>query len=469
MTTLPRSIAAGMPAFWSSPTTGPGLKGVSPARTQRSSGATSPPRAGARVFLASSSLNKRNGLMSAVTTAVCPSIVSPNFTRSGFFAFACGSASRSSLFFATVIVARPQSFLRIAWNCGAGIPWMFTIPTTCAWAHREARSSTSRFLTGATWAIEITLEVLHRGTHRRLHVGRLDVEAPPSDFPPTPPHQGVQVLREILGRHVPRANRGMERPLVPTPDADRVPHRGDQVRRVCRGRHRSRHLSPRSQDDTESLPDHGHQRRLGDEEVARLREGASLPFVGRVFLDLLRLDDQVRDVSGLQGELTRSEHADANRFATSLRQDHFLVHPVLRDGQVDVSQVHGELDGLLELPRLCVLQELPDGLDRMLVRHGTSPPAVRSANPASCKGKATKGRGLNKVSGNASRGGISGPRFRKSTSPQPSRFVDAESRSGTIHPCGSRRTSDLGIAIFAVRQGSTSWLILRSHAMLASM
>src|SRR6266550_3564618 len=253
MTTLPRSIAAGMPAFWSSPTTGPGLKGVSPARTQRSSGATSPPRAGARVFVASSSLNKRNGLISAVTTAVCPSIVSPNFTRSGFLGF--------------------------AWNCGAGIPWMFTIPTTCALAHREARSSTSRFLTGATWAIEITLEVLHRGTHRRLHVGRLDVEPPPLELSHNPPHQGVQVLREILGRHVTRANRSMERPFVPTPDADRVPHRRDQVRWVCRGRHRSRHLPPRSQDDTESLPNHGHQRRLGDEEVARLREGASLPFV----------------------------------------------------------------------------------------------------------------------------------------------------------------------------------------------
>src|SRR5439155_1752008 len=208
----------------------------------------------ARVFVASSYLNKRNGLMSAVTTAVCPSIVSPNFTRSGFFAFACSNASRSRLFFATVIVARPQSFLRIAWNCGAGIPWMFTIPTTCALAHREARSSTSRFLTGATWAIEIAVEVLHRGTHRRFHVRRLD--------------------------------------------------------------------------------------------------------------------DQVRDVSRLQGGLAGSEHADANRFATSLRQDHFLVHPILRDGQVDVSQVHGELNGLLELPRLCGLQELPDGLDRMLVRHG---------------------------------------------------------------------------------------------------
>src|SRR6266566_2859192 len=414
MTTLPRSIAAGMPAFWSSPTTGPGLKGVSPARTQRSSGATSPPRAGARVFVASSSLNKRNGLMSAVTTAVCPSIVSPNFTRSGFFAFACSNASRSRLFFATVIVARPQSFLRIAWNCGAGIPWMFTIPTTCALAHREARSSTSRFLTGATWAIEITLEVLHRGTHRRLHVGRLDVEPPPLELSHNPPHQGVQVLREILRRHVTRANRSMERPFVPTPDADRVPHRRDQVRWVCRGRHRSRHLPPRSQDDTESLPDHGHQRRLGNEEVARLREGASLPFVGRIFLNLLRLNHQIGDVSRLQRELARREDANANRLPTALRQDDFLIDPVLRDGQVDVSQVHGELDGLLELSRLRGLQELPDGLDRMLVRHGTSPPAVRSANPASCKGKATKGRGLNKVSGAGPEGGARRASFRLS-------------------------------------------------------
>src|SRR5207245_2073011 len=108
--TFPRSIAAGIPAFWNSPTTGPGLKGVSPARTQRSSGAISPPRAGARVFVASSSLKSRKGLMSAVTTAVCPSIVSLSLTSSGFFSLACCSARRSRLFFATVIVARPESF-----------------------------------------------------------------------------------------------------------------------------------------------------------------------------------------------------------------------------------------------------------------------------------------------------------------------------------------------------------------------
>src|SRR2546423_10603100 len=399
MTTLPRSVAAGMPAFGSSPTIGPGLNGVSPARTQRSSGATSPPRAGARVFVASSSLNKRNGLMSAVTTAVCPSMASQSFRRSGFFELACSNASRRRLFFATVIVARPQSFLRIDWNCGAGIPWMFTIPTTWACAHREARSSTSRFLTGATCAIDTTSEVPHRGTHRRLHVDGLDVEAPSLELSHDPAHQGVQVLGKILGLHVARPDRGMERPFVATSHADRVPHRGDEVRRVGGGRDRSRHLSPRPEDDAESLADHRHPRRLGYEEVARLREGASLPFVGRVFLNLLRLDHQVGHVSRLQRELAGGEDTNANRLPPALRQDDLLVDPVLRDGQVDVSQVHGELDGLLELSRLRGLQELPDGLDRMLVRHGTSPPAVRSANPASCKGKATKGSGLNKVSG----------------------------------------------------------------------
>ena len=70
ITTLPRSIAAGTPAFWRSPTIGPGLNGVSPSRTQMSSGERSPPRAGAFVFVASISLNKRKGLISAVTTAV---------------------------------------------------------------------------------------------------------------------------------------------------------------------------------------------------------------------------------------------------------------------------------------------------------------------------------------------------------------------------------------------------------------
>src|SRR5213080_3015993 len=121
MVTLPRSIAAGMPAFCSSPTIGPGLNGVSPARTHKSSGATSPPLAGARVFVPSSSLNKRNGLMSAVTTAVWPSIVSPSFTRSDFFALACSSASRSRLFLATVIVASPE-LLADGLELGGGDP-----------------------------------------------------------------------------------------------------------------------------------------------------------------------------------------------------------------------------------------------------------------------------------------------------------------------------------------------------------
>src|SRR3989449_677549 len=158
-----------------------------------------------------------------------------------------------------------------------------------------------------------------------------------------------------------------------------------------------RGILPRGPRTTPSRFPIGHQRRLGDEEIVRGRKGPRLPLVARVFLDLLRLDDEVRDGPRLQREFPGGEHANANRFAAPLRKDDFLVHAILRHGKVDVPQVHRYLDGLLELPGLRGLQELLDRLNRMLVRQGKSPPAVRAANGASCTGEAAKECGPNKA------------------------------------------------------------------------
>ena len=54
--TLPASIAAGIPACWSSPTIGPGLKLVGPFPTTMSSGAFSPAFAAIFVLVFSSAL-----------------------------------------------------------------------------------------------------------------------------------------------------------------------------------------------------------------------------------------------------------------------------------------------------------------------------------------------------------------------------------------------------------------------------
>src|SRR5881409_136372 len=425
ITTFPRSIAAGTPAFWSSPTTGPGLKGVSPARTQRSSGAISPPRAGARVLVASSSLKSRNGLMSAVTTAVWPSIVSLSFTRSGFFSLACCNARRSRLFFATVIVARSESFFRIAWNCGAGIPWMFAIPMTRACAQRVARLSTSCFLYGATCAKGTTSEVLHRGPHRGLHVGGLDVESSAFHLAHDAAHQGVQILGEILRGHVPRPDRRMECPLVAAPHPDRVPQGVDQVRRVRRGRHGTWHPPPRPEDDAESLADHRHERRFRNEEVVRCREGPRLPLVARVLLDLLRLDHEVRGVPRLQGELSRREDADADRLHGYFRQDDVLFDAILRDRKINIAKVHGDLDGLFERTGLGGLEQLLDGLDRMLVRQGRSPPAVRAARWPPAEERRRKSVALIRLCGRATPGPSSANYEQDSTYfHRPSRGID---------------------------------------------
>src|SRR5438093_768919 len=91
-----------------------------------------------------------------------------------------------------------------------------TLPRSIAGERSNVRTRPFTFSSfcGATWAIVITSEVPHRGAHRRLHVGGLDVEPPALELPKDPSHQEVQVVRDVLGGHVPRANRGVERPLV---------------------------------------------------------------------------------------------------------------------------------------------------------------------------------------------------------------------------------------------------------------
>src|SRR5437773_5177967 len=364
--TFPRSIAAGTPAFWSSPTIGPGLNGVSPSRTQMSSGARSPPRAGAFVFVASISLYRRNGLIAAVTTAVWSWTTSTRPSSPFFFEAASFRASRRRLFLETFRVARPMSRFRIAWNCGAGMPRMFTIPITGARSNSCTRPFTASIFRGATWAIVTASQVPHGGAHRRLHVGRLDVEPPALELPEDAPHQEVEVLRDVLRGHVPGPDRGVERALVPGADPHRAPHGVDLARRIRTRRDGSRHLAAGAEHDAEPLPDHGHQRGLRDEEVESAGELLRLLLVPRVRFDLLGLDAEVRGPRLLR-HLAGAEDADPHGLPASLRQHDLLVEAVLRDGQVDVPQVDGDLHGLLELSLRGRLEGLPDRLDRLLL------------------------------------------------------------------------------------------------------
>src|SRR6059036_3059282 len=101
--------------------------------------------------------------------------------------------------------------------------------------------------------------------------------------------------------------------------------------------------------------------------------------------------------SRLQGELSRREDADADRLPPSFGQDDVLFDAILRNRKINIAKVHGDLNGFLERTGLGGLEELLDRLDRMLVRQGRSPPAVRAARMASCRGEAAKERGPNKA------------------------------------------------------------------------
>src|SRR5438445_1802500 len=305
--------------------------------------------------------------MSAVTTAVWSWITSMRPSRPFFLEAASFSAIRRRLFLETLSLARPRSFFRIAWNCGAGIPRMPTIPITGDRSNSWTRVLTSSIFWGATGALVAASQLPHRGPHRRLHVRGLDVEPTALELHEDPPHQEVQVLRDVLRGHVPRPDRRVERPFVPGADPHGAPHRVDLGRRIGTRRHGAGHLPPRAEHDPEPLADHGHQGRLRDEEIERPREFLRLLLVPRVRLDLLGLDDEVRGVAGLHRHLPGAEDAHADRLSPSLREDDLLVDAVFRDGQVDVPQVHGDLHGLLEFPLRGRFDGLPDRLDRLLL------------------------------------------------------------------------------------------------------
>src|SRR2546428_5998323 len=304
--------------------------------------------------------------MSAVTTAVWSWITSMRPSRPFFLEAASFSAIRRRLFLETLSLARPRSFFRIAWNCGAGIPRMPTIPITGDRSNSWTRVFTASIFWGATWAMVTASQVPHRGPHRRLHVCGLDVEPPALELHEDPPHQEVQVLRDVLRGHVPCPDGRVERPFVPGADPHGAPHRVDLGRRIRTGRHGAGHLPPGTEHDTEPLPDHGHQGRFRDEEVERPRELLRLLLVPRVRLNLLGLDDEVRGPRLLR-HLPGAEDADADRLPPSFREDDLLAQAVLRAGQVAVPQVHGDLHGLLEFPLRGRFKGLPDRLDRLLL------------------------------------------------------------------------------------------------------
>src|SRR5213594_106048 len=182
---------------------------------------------------------------------------------------------------------------------------------------------------------------------------------------------------------------------------------------------------PRPEDDAESLADHRHERRFRNEEVVRCREGPRLPLVARVLLDLLRLDHEVRGVPRLQGELSRREDADADRLPASFRQDDVLFDAILRDRKINIAKVHGDLDGLFERTGLGGLEQLLDGLDRMLVRQGRSPPAVRAARWPPAEERRRKSVALIRLCGRATPGPSSANYEQDSTHFQrPSRGID---------------------------------------------
>src|SRR3972149_5396682 len=183
---------------------------------------------------------------------------------------------------------------------------------------------------------QTTSDVPHRGAHRRLDEGRPDVEPPALELAENTAHEEVEVLREVLRRHVPRADGCVERPLVAGADAHRVSERDDHGSGVRARREGLRHLPPRAEDDAEPLADHGHQGGLRDEEVEQLGGLLFLVLVPRERLALLGLDDEIGGALCLEGHLPRGEDAHPDLSPAALREDDLLVDPVLRDGQVDV-------------------------------------------------------------------------------------------------------------------------------------
>src|SRR5207247_141488 len=84
------------------------------------------------------------------------------------------------------------------------------------------------------------------------------------------------------------------------------------------------------------------------------------------------------------------------------------------------------------------------------------------------KGRRRKGVGLIRFLGPNQKAALAVRRFAFQSYRRQSGLV-AHNVRGTSQLRGSRRIKDFGTTSLAVRQGSTSWLIRRSHAMLASM
>jgi hypothetical protein len=152
MTTLPASILAEMPTFWSSPTMGPGPNGVPPLGMTMSCGATWPPLRGAMEAPAFRLLKSLNGLFLVARMTDWPCSLSARASRPGRLLAACSMAMASRRFLEPTTATWPRRLARICCIWGAGMPDTSAMATTGLSVRILARRSTSAFFQGATWA-----------------------------------------------------------------------------------------------------------------------------------------------------------------------------------------------------------------------------------------------------------------------------------------------------------------------------
>src|SRR5436309_319340 len=95
-------------------------------------------------------------------------------------------------------------------SIAAGIPAFWSSPTTGAGLGGGCRGRLYvLLLVGCDARHQISSEILHRRAHRRLHVGRLIIEASSLELAHDAAHDGIQMLRVILRWHVPGPDRRM--------------------------------------------------------------------------------------------------------------------------------------------------------------------------------------------------------------------------------------------------------------------
>src|SRR3972149_2456640 len=378
-TTFPWSMAAGTPAFWSSPTIGPGLKGRSSALIVTSSLAISPPFAGAFDFVASSFWKSLKGLRSDAMNAGWPVRYWSSFVTSPAFGFASLRAIFTSVFFATKISAEPRSPRRMMLSWFEGIPRMSRTPTTFFDSRDRTRPDTTAFFpSGMCFDTVNPLEQPLCFAHRGLHVDGVDVEPPASQACREPLQDRVDVLGELLGAHARRPHGRVERALVARADAHGRPHRLDDRLRVRARGDGLRHLPARPQDHAEPPADCGHQGRLREEEVRLGRELLGAPLVRRDLLDLLGGDHEVGHRLRADRKLAGGEHAHPHGLAAPVGELDFLVNPVRWDREVHVLEVDCEFDGLDKIALRALVERLLDRLQRFLVDHRHVTPVVRA-------------------------------------------------------------------------------------------